>query len=90
MYERKVKKAKHQKIKGWVINVIAIICLLCGVSMLVFELKSENTQENDTDDHLTNYTGNILGYIVVATLDAFIRAFVSVELFIVIGYYWKL
>jgi len=88
--ERKVKKAKHQKVKGWVISAIAITCLLCGVFMLVFELKSENTQEKETDDLLTTYTGNIWGYIVVAALDAFIRAFVSVELFITLKNYWKL
>jgi len=58
--------------------------------MLVFELKSENTQEKETENHLTTYTGNIWGYIVVAILDAFVRAFVSIELFIVVGDYLKL
>ena len=60
--------------------------------ILFFHFKGldENHPETNPDDLLTTYMGNIWVYSVVAGLDAFIRAFVSVELFMSLINYKKM
>jgi hypothetical protein len=86
---RHEKKTKDQKIKGQVIfSIFAIACLSCGALMI--SLYFENQQsDNKPDDCIVNYIGNVWCYVVVATLDAFIRLFVSIELFMSIRNYSK-
>ena len=57
--------------------------------MIYLYFENKKHPVDTPDDCIVAYMGNIWGYVVVATLDAFIRLFVSIELFISIRNYRK-
>jgi len=91
--ERQKTKKFHQKIKGWVISAINFIAFLFCATMILFIYFKDldgNNPETDPDYDITTYIGDVWVYSIVAGLDAFIRLFVSLELFMSLRNYQKM
>jgi hypothetical protein len=72
-----------------ILTIFVIACLSCGGLMIYLYFENKKHPVDTPDDCIVAYMGNIWGYVLVATLDAFIRLFVSIELFMSICNYNK-